>query len=140
MLVVVGATSGITRIPAGTSNTWSHAWAITLDQWPVANVGEHRRDRVRLDRRPRLGPGLVEDAVEDPAVLHVAGEEAERELRGLGPGHLVAPGETARRRRSAARSAPRRGRSVRTPVERLGVEVGDAELELEVVQAALDLP
>ena len=93
MLVVVGATSGITRIPAGTSNTWSHAWASTLDQWPVTDVGEHRRDRVRLDRRPRLGPGLVEDAVEDPAVLHVAREEAEGKLRGLGPGHLVASGE-----------------------------------------------
>ena len=59
----------------------------------VADVGEHRRDRVRLDRRPRLGAGLVEDAVDDPAVLHVAGQEAERKLRGLGPGHLVAAGE-----------------------------------------------
>ncbi len=43
VLVVVGATSGTTRIPAGTSNTWSHAWASTLDQCPSrtwANIVE----------------------------------------------------------------------------------------------------
>ena len=45
---------------------------------PVADVGEERRDRVRLDRRLRLDAGLVEDAVHDAPVLHVAGQEAER--------------------------------------------------------------
>ena len=34
MRVVAGATSGIALIPAGTSNTWSQAWDITLDQGP----------------------------------------------------------------------------------------------------------
>ena len=93
MLVVVGATSGIARIPGRHVEDVEPRVGHHARPRPVTDVGEHRRDRVRLDRRPRLGSGLVEDAVEDAAVLHVAGEEAQWELRGLGPGHLVAPGE-----------------------------------------------
>ena len=79
---------------------------------------------------PRLGAGLVEDAVDDAAVLHVAGEEAERQCRRLGPASPRCG------RRMAGRLGQQHvalaGRAERAhAAERLGVEVRDAELELE---------
>ena len=90
--------AGSRACPAGTSKRCSQAWAITLDQGPSRTWAIERRDRVRLDRGPRLGAGLVEDAVDDAAVLHVAGEQAERQRRRLGP---ASPRRGAARRPAA---------------------------------------
>ena len=78
MRVVAGATSGIALIPAGTSNTCSHAWAITLDHGPSRTWANRVEIEFVSTVGSRLGACLVEDAVDDAPVLHVAGQEAER--------------------------------------------------------------
>ncbi len=70
-----------------------------------AQAGPERDQRVGLEMRPHLRPGAVERHVEDAAILHVLGQEAERQGGGLGPTRRPAGARAARRSASAARSA-----------------------------------
>jgi hypothetical protein len=101
-------------------------------------VRVQRRDRVRLHGRLRCRTRLAKDPVDDAAVLHVLGQERQRHRCRLRPGH---------RRTVAERAVGARQQHVALPVEPqraharewLGVEVGEADVEIECLQAALDL-
>ncbi len=103
-----------------------------------AGVCDERRDRVGLDRRHRRDARAGERVVDDPPVLHVGREQAERERGGVGPGHalraavLILGGGD-----EEVLLAPQRQRvDVR---QRLVVEVGEPGVDLAVGQAVRDL-
>ena len=127
-----GSTSGIARRSAGSGLASSQVWAVMPGQ-PGARVGDQRRDGVRLDRRVRARARRRERAVDDPAVLHVGRQQAERQRRRLAPSvtrsRRTAPSagvdeqvalapqrqrvDAARAARCRGRSAPRRARRAR---------------------------
>jgi hypothetical protein len=80
----------------------------------------------------------VEVHVENPAVLHVGRQEAQRQARGLRPadGRPVAEGAVRPRQQHVALPVERQGAD---PGERLVVEIGQADIQIECVEAALDL-
>jgi hypothetical protein len=101
-----------------------------------AGVADQGRHRVGLDHRARGLAGGGEGRVDDPPVLHVGRQEAERELSGPGPGD--------RRRAEALAGADEV--VVLTPqlerpdlLQRLVVEVRQAGVELAGAQPGGDL-
>ena len=105
-----------------------------------AGVADEIEDRIGLDRRLRRRADRAENAVDDPAVLHVGRQQAERRL-GRAPS-----------RRSCFELGDRRPLAGRQEqiflvvdrldahaLQRLVVEIGDARIEFELLDAALDL-
>ena len=136
--VTTGSTSGTVRSPSGTSKTWSHVCAITDDSPASRTCAKSVVVEFVSTTGSGAVPDLTEGGVDDPPVLHVVGQEAQRHRRRVRPAD--AP-------RAAERPVGRGQQHVALPVERqranarqrLGVEVRDPDVELEVVEAALDL-
>ena len=83
-----GSTSGIARRSAGSGFAWSHVWAVTPGR-PVracaTSVETEFVSTAGCGDRARRGERVVDDA----PVLHVGGEQAQRQLGGGAPRHGV---------------------------------------------------
>ncbi len=74
-----------------------------------------------------------ERAIDDAPVLHVGGEQAERHLADLGPGYRIAVAERAvgGGEQTILLAIERHGLH---PAERLVVEIGQAGVDLQILQ------
>ena len=105
---------------------------------PGADMGEQHDHRVRFEGRLERRAGGREQLVDDPPVLHVRRQQAERHLADLGPGHAVTIAEGAVfRGEQAILLEIERHRA--QPPQRLVVDVGQACIDFEVLDHRQDL-
>ncbi len=105
---------------------------------PGPDVTEQDDHRVRFKRRVNGHAGLRQMLVDDPPVLHVGCQEAERQLRHLGPRHA---------RRVGVRIAGRSDQPIALGIERNGndvperfvVEIGDPGIDVEIAEQRQNL-
>ena len=104
----------------------------------ATHVRAQRRDRVRLDRRRGHHPRVREDVIKDAAILHVGSEQAKGRCRGLRPpnGRAARERPVDRAQQQVALAVERQRAHV---AERFVIEVGQAGIGLERVEAAPDL-
>ena len=83
-------------------------------------------------------PARAQVHVQDPAVLHVGRQETQRQARGLRPAD-GGPAAQAAFRSGQQDVALTIQRQAADPGEGFVVEIGDADVQVELVEAALDL-
>ena len=133
-----GSTIGMARMVAVRPSVSASRAGITLAQRPVRTCAN--RTIIEFDSSVGcdIAAGGAQQAVDDAAVLHVGREQAERHLRDLGPGDALA---VAERRVGGGQQliALLIERHRVDAAERLVVEIGDAGVDLEVLEQREDL-
>lgn len=97
-----------------------------------------RGDGVGLDRRYDDGAGGREHPVEDPAVPHLLGKQAQRQLGGVRPAHWLTLDQLAVAGHEQQVSLLVQGESPHA-AERFAVEIGHADVQLELGETVDDL-
>ena len=103
-----------------------------------SHIGEERDHRVGL--HGNSGTARVsrdEEAVDDPAVLHVRREQAQRQSRGFAPAHRGQPVEACAGRGEQNVSLPIKGVGPYV-AQRLVVQIGQSGVQLRGIKPALD--
>ena len=134
----VGSTRSIARVPRRTPKS-PNSWRGTIaDHWPALTC----ETRLKIELVSMAGTGLAPTDRNTPSMIRRFCMSGVNRHRGassrLAPGHSRPIGEGAGRRRQKYifLEADRLGPDVS---DRLGVEVGEADVELEIVDAALDV-
>ena len=100
---------------------------------PGLHMGIEHQQRVRRQRRRRLGADRAQRAVDDAPVLHVRRQQAQRHLPDLLPRHLLAVAEHRIRRRQqpVALVIERNGANL---ADRFVLDIGQPGIDLEIFQ------
>ena len=128
-----GSTIGIARMVSVRPSVSASARRHHARPAAGAHMREQHDHGIGFQRRLRVAAGRAQQAVDDAAVLHVGREQAERHLRDLRPGHALAVAER-RVGRGEQLIALLIERHRVDAAERLVVEIGDAGVDLEIVE------
>ena len=134
-----GSTRSIARVPRGHSEKPQEM--ARHDGRPLSggDMRDEVEDRIRLHGRDRLRADRAKDAVDDAAVLHVGRQQAERHRCRLAPTSPASrPANAPSSGVSNAYSSAQIGFGS-DPFDRLGVQIGQSDVEFEGLDSPLDL-